>query len=301
MSRAKAGCSGLRNIWTTPCWWRRPSSTRRGASGEWGTAKDMTDLLQKIYEKLPDPQCIEDLGHLIDYVRDVLEVEHVSYLALSLGSSVRFASSQVGALANDVGGWWRENNALGASSYSYDWSLRYVEQHYQRIDPVVEAAIRSFVPINWKELDWRDKGRRTLLREAIDFGVGNQGYTVPIHGPDGQFSILVMNGTMSDEKWQKMIDSRKSAILIVSHFFHQKVLEITKVFGEVKPAKLSPREVDALTALAVGKNRSQAAYDLKISENTFRVYVDSARHKLGALNLPHAIAIGVRQGVINTI
>jgi DNA-binding CsgD family transcriptional regulator len=259
----------------------------------------MSDLLQKIYERLPDPQSIEDLGSLINFVRDAVEVDHVSYLALSLGASVRFASSQIGTLSEDVGGWWREKSALGASSYSYDWSLRYVEQGFQRIDPVVESSIRSFMPINWKDLDWSDKGRRQLLREAVDFGVGNQGYTVPIHGPDGQFSIFVLNATMSDDRWEKLLESRKSAILVVSHFFHQKVLEITKVFGDVKAPKLSPREVDALTALALGKNRSQAAYDLKISENTFRVYVDSARHKLGALNLPHAIALGVRQGLIN--
>jgi len=49
----------------------------------------------------------------------------------------------------------------------------------------------------------------------------------------------------------------------------------------------------------MGKNRSQIAYDLKISENTLRVYIDSARHKLGALNIPHAVAIGIHRGIIN--
>lgn len=261
----------------------------------------MSDLLQRIFETLPDPRSIEDLGKLIDFIRDGLEVEHVSYLALSLGSSVRFASSQIGSLADGVGGWWRSEASLGASSYSYDWSLRYVEQSFQRIDPVVESAIRSFTPLNWKELDWRDKKRRQLLREAVDFGVGNQGYTVPIHGPDGQFAIFVINGTCSDERWELMIKEHRNVLMIAGNFFHQKVLEITNVFGEQPTAKLSPREIDVLTALALGKNRSQVAYDLKISENTLRVYVDSARHKLGAINIPHAIALGVRRGLINGI
>jgi DNA-binding NarL/FixJ family response regulator len=96
-----------------------------------------------------------------------------------------------------------------------------------------------------------------------------------------------------------MIERQRGAILVIAHFFHQKVLEITKVFGEPPQVKLSAREVDVLSNLASGKNRSQAAYDLKISENTLRVYVDSARHKLGALNLPHAIALGVRRGFLN--
>ena len=261
----------------------------------------MSDLLQGIFETLPDPRSIEDLGKLINFVRDGLEVEHVSYLALSLGSSVRFASSQVGALSDSVGGWWRSESSLGASSYSYDWSLRYVEQGFQRIDPVVDTAIRSFVPINWKNLDWRERKQRQLLREAVDFGVGNQGYTVPIHGPDGQFAIFVINATCSDERWENLIKEHRHVLVIAANFFHQKVLDITNVFGETPNVKLSPREVDVLTALALGKNRSQAAYDLKISENTLRVYVDSARHKLGAINIPHAIALGIRKGIINGI
>jgi DNA-binding CsgD family transcriptional regulator len=45
-------------------------------------------------------------------------------------------------------------------------------------------------------------------------------------------------------------------------------------------------------------SRARAADRLGISENTFRVYVDSARHKLGALNVPHAIALAAYRGVM---
>jgi DNA-binding CsgD family transcriptional regulator len=258
----------------------------------------MADSVQKIFEALPDPRSIEDLGILIDFVKDNLEVEHVSYLAQSLGAAAQFASSGSGKLTNDAGGWWRIKGSLGASTYNPAWGERYAEQDFMRIDPVVEGAARSFVPINWKELDWSDRRRRQLLREAVDFGVGNQGYTVPIHGPNGQFAIFVLNATCSDQKWEQFIAAQRSAILVISHFFHQKVLDITKVFGDPPPPKLSSRETDVLTHLALGKNRSQIAYDLKISENTLRVYADSARHKLGALNMPHAIAIGVKKGLV---
>lgn len=259
----------------------------------------MSDSIQTVFETLPEPKSIEDLGKLIDCIQNVLGVEHVSYLAVSLGHAARFASSEIGVLSNDVGAWWRQDSSLGASTYNPEWGARYIEQDYHKIDPVVAGAARSFIPLNWKNLDWADKQRRQILREAIDFGIGNQGYTVPIHGPDGQFAIFVINSTCSDDEWERIVGSQRSAILVISHFFHQKVLEITKVFGEQPAVKLSARETDVLTSLALGKNRSQAAYDLKISENTLRVYVDSARHKLGALNLPHAIAIGLKKGLIN--
>jgi DNA-binding NarL/FixJ family response regulator len=88
-------------------------------------------------------------------------------------------------------------------------------------------------------------------------------------------------------------------MLVIAHYFHQKVLEIEKVTVARSEPLLSSREVDVLTGISVGKNRSQIAHDLSISENTLRVYLDSARHKLGALNITHAVAIGIHRGLIN--
>jgi DNA-binding CsgD family transcriptional regulator len=48
----------------------------------------------------------------------------------------------------------------------------------------------------------------------------------------------------------------------------------------------------------MGQRRAQVADSLKISESTLRVYIDSARHKLGALNVFHAVAIAVKTGII---
>ena len=45
-------------------------------------------------------------------------------------------------------------------------------------------------------------------------------------------------------------------------------------------------------------NRAQAALELEISENTLRVYIESARHKLGALNTTHAVARALGEGQI---
>ena len=37
---------------------------------------------------------------------------------------------------------------------------------------------------------------------------------------------------------------------------------------------------------------------LHISENTLRAYIDSARHKLGAMNVTHAVALALARGII---
>jgi DNA-binding CsgD family transcriptional regulator len=35
-----------------------------------------------------------------------------------------------------------------------------------------------------------------------------------------------------------------------------------------------------------------------MSENTLRAYIDSARHKLGAMNVTHAVAMALARGII---
>lgn len=259
----------------------------------------MSSKTQILFESLEDPVSIENLGLLIDRIRDVFDVAHVAYHAFSLGQTYTVFSSGGGALARGAGVWRREGSSLAAFSYGETWGRRYEEQEYWRIDPVVDSALKSFLPIDWKKADWSSKRRRQFLREAVDIGVGNQGYTIPIRGPDGQFAIFTVNKNTTDDNWARYIEEFKSDFLVVAHFFHQKVLEIERVFGPAPVPQLSSREKEALTHLSVGKSRSQAAYEMKISENTLRIYLDSARHKLAALNTTHAVAVGVQRGILN--
>jgi DNA-binding CsgD family transcriptional regulator len=260
----------------------------------------MTVKVQALLDTLPAQGCIEDLGLLVDAIRGVFDLKHVAYHAFSLGRTytVRSASG-AGALACSGGVWRRENESVATFSYGAEWGRRYEEAEFWRIDPVVEAAVQSFVPVDWKAADWSMRKRRDFLREAVDSGVGRQGYTIPIRGPDGQFAVFTVNKDATDDEWDRYLSEYRGDFLIVSHFFHQKVLEIERVFGPPATPQLSAREKDALTYLSAGKSRAQVAHVMQISENTLRVYLDSARHKLGALNITHAVAIGVQRGILN--
>jgi DNA-binding CsgD family transcriptional regulator len=259
----------------------------------------MTTKIERLLEVLPEGNSIESLGLLIDRIGEILDVRHVAYLAVSLGGQYAIENgTRSGPLDRNAGNWWRRGVTLAAGTYLQDWGKHYAESGYDRIDPNIEAAIRSFVPLNWKSLDWDGPKRKRLFNEAIDAGLGNQGYTIPIRGPDGQFAIFVVNNYCSDAQWENFIAQYKSDLLLIAHYFHQKVLEIEKLFGPIKTPPLSAREVDVLKSIASGRNRAKVADDLGISENTLRVYLDSARHKLNALNVSHAVAIAVQRGII---
>ena len=186
----------------------------------------------------------------------------------------------------------------GCGTYSTVWQERYLSQNYLRVDPVVSGCYRRFHPVDWKRLDWSGKAARVFLTEAIEYGVGNQGFTVPIRGPNGQFALFTINDECDDPTWAHFTDSNRRSLILIAHFFNQKALEFEPGRTPEASQALSPREVDAMTLLAIGYNRAQVADTLSISENTLRVYIESARFKLGALNTTHAVARALSRGLI---
>lgn len=183
-------------------------------------------------------------------------------------------------------------------TYSREWLAQYQQKDYERVDPVVVGCYRSFHPVDWRRLDWSARQARLYWDEAQAYGIGNQGYSVPVRGPKGQFAVFTVNGNCSDQDWDHFIQARNRDLLLLGHYLNSRVLEFEPRQQEFDTVSLSPREVDALTLLAQGHSRAQVAEVLQISEHTLRVYIESARFKLKAANTTHAIARATSIGLI---
>lgn len=231
--------------------------------------------LETVLDQLACVTTLDDLqGHILG-LRDLFEVEHLVY------HSVNAAGGQYAAL-----------------SYDPAWVDRYVSKAYDRIDPVVQGCFRRFHPIDWKALDWSSKPARAFFQEARDHGVGNQGLSMPVRGPTGHFAVFTINQSTDDVEWQRYRREYLDSLILTSHFLNLKALELELGTDTVPQRALSPREVDALSLLAVGCSRAEIADRLMISEHTLRVYIESARHKLGAANTTHAVARALAGGLI---
>ncbi len=195
---------------------------------------------------------------------------------------------------------WVSSNGeqYGCGTYSDVWVQRYLERDYLRIDPVIIGCFQRFHPADWKRMDWSSKPARAFQQDAIAHGVGNQGYSVPIRGPNGQFALFTASHTCSDDEWESFTESNRRDLILIAHEFNQKALELEPDRSPAQSRALSPREVDAMTLIAVGYSRAQVANTLSISEHTLRVYIEAARTKLGAHNTTHAVARALSRGLI---
>ncbi len=235
----------------------------------------MQGRLDTLIEEMKNASTLDDLQGYIVGLRDAFEVEHLVY------HSVNGTGEQYAAL-----------------TYSLDWVDRYLEQDYARIDPVVQGCFRRFHPVDWRRLDWSGKPVREFMGEAQDAGVGHQGFSVPIRGPNGQFALFTVSDNRNDTAWESFTENNVRDLILVAHFFNQKALEIDHGSDEAPVKNLSPREIDTLTLLAMGYSRGQAAESLSISEHTLRVYIESARFKLEAANTVQAVARGLTLGLL---
>lgn len=234
----------------------------------------MYQRLEDFLEDLQAARSLDDVQAHLFGLRDLLNTDHLVYHCL------------------DASG-----NKYGAMTYDAPWIRRYIEEDYARIDPVVKGTYQRFHPVDWKQLDWSGKLQRDFLCEALETGVGNQGVSVPIRGPNGQFALFSVNGSDTDDAWALYRKENLKTLILAAHFINQRALELESDAAPAAKA-LSPREADALTLLATGMNRSQASEKLGISEHTLRVYIESARAKLGAANATHAVARAMVRGLI---
>lgn len=231
--------------------------------------------LDAILEELEHATEPAELQGISERVRDHFSVDHLVYHWVSSAG-----------------------DQYGCGTYSPEWVQRYLDKDYLRIDPVVQGCYQRFHPVDWKRLDWSSKSARAFQAEALEFGVGNQGFSVPIRGPNGQFALFTVSHSCDDAAWAEFTEMNRRSLILIAHYFNHKALMFEPDRAPAQSQMLSPREVDAMTFLAMGYSRAQVAETLSISEHTLRVYIESARLKLGATNTTHAVARALTRGFI---
>jgi LuxR family quorum sensing-dependent transcriptional regulator len=181
-----------------------------------------------------------------------------------------------------------------ASRWPSEFFMLYVENDYARFDPLVRRSIQSHMPFEWQAEAYRDDHDPRVvevMRRAAEFGL-KQGYLVPIHGPKGYEGCVSMTARELD-----LSARAKSALHLMALYAFDRMRRLRGNLPD-KKIVLTAREREVLSWVAAGKSAAQISQALKISKRTVDEHSQTAARKLGAANRTQAVAIAMRDRII---
>lgn len=185
------------------------------------------------------------------------------------------------------------------STFPASWVLRYRQQSYLNVDPVITKAASFVLPTDWGQLQLgHSQAVKRVFGEAREFGLGTMGISLPIRGRHGELALFSLTSNLSPADWRDWKRVHAATLQLLGYHIHQEVI-LPDVEQPLR--SLAPRELDVLRWAARGRTVQDTADILVLSERTVRFYLELARSKLNALNTTHAVAIALQARLIDLI
>lgn len=185
-------------------------------------------------------------------------------------------------------------------SYPDDWSLRYLENDYVNVDPVIAAVPERLSPFRWDYLYAscrRNPQQRRVLEEADDFGLP-RGITIPLHGPDRAIADFSVASGAPPRTFEQLWRQHYYDLHLLGLYAHQAIVQQFLTHQSDHLLHLAPRERECLLWTSRGKTAWEVAEILGISRETATHYLKTAAQKLGVYSKTHAVVKAIVLGLI---
>lgn len=181
------------------------------------------------------------------------------------------------------------------NNYPTAWQVQYQAKNYLAIDPTVQHAMRSSLPILWT--DDLFSPVRDLWEEARSFGL-RYGWAQSIRDFNGTVGMLTL-ARSNDPITEAELDDKKFKITWLAQAAHLGMSRCLtpKLMPEVN-AKLSNREIAVLRWTAEGKTSGEISCILNIAERTVNFHINNAATKLNAANKTSAAIKAAMLGLL---
>ena len=190
---------------------------------------------------------------------------------------------------------------LFVTNYPSEWVKHYIDQRYKFYDPVTNYARKATTPYLWED---SYRGRRLTRQEAEVMNVAGEfgmrsGGVIPLCSPGGAgWAYLCVNSGLSQIEFAKLFAETAPKLMLLASYLHEAFPPTAAGEEESAERRLTLREADILSWMAVGKTREQAARLMRISDHTAKDHLRRACRRLGASNTTHAVAIAVSRGLL---
>ncbi len=177
------------------------------------------------------------------------------------------------------------------------WPSDYIQMRRERPDelhdPVIREAYRTNKPFTWQQAYMRaDKKGKDMMDMAKEFGL-DDGLVFPIK------SIDTLPGGASISGDTSGLSQRHIRLLnLVSIHAYDKLEDLLGPHPFRVNVSLSPREIEVLSHASAGLTSHDIGNRLCLSARTVEHYCHSARTRLKARNLTHAVSRAIGKGLI---
>lgn len=217
-----------------------------------------------------------DIQAIVTGLRDYLNIDHVVYVTSKFGGSP-------------------STDPYIRLTYPASWLARYLGMGYSDVDPILREGFRRTLPFEWRELGISGGPEAAFLADATAHGVGPHGYSVPVSTKHGHRGLLAVSFSGSEGEWAEFLAAAQPALIQIANRLHGRV--IAELFGEDRP-RLTPRELECLRWIALGKDTTEIATILSISPHTTRDYMKSVHYKLDCVSSAQAVTKAVKLGLL---
>lgn len=192
----------------------------------------------------------------------------------------------------------RLENAFVQSNYPSKWRERYDAERFAHVDPVVTHCMASTLPLVWQPELFRSPAQRGLYEEACSHGV-RAGVTFPMHGPNGEFGLLSFaSDQQPDGRFRQAVEGLLPELALIRDYaFASGVRFCPPVASEAAP-KLTPRELEVLNWVMVGKSSWEISKITGCSEATVNFHMGNIRQKFNVNTRQQAVVRAISLGLI---
>jgi LuxR family quorum-sensing transcriptional regulator LasR len=194
----------------------------------------------------------------------------------------------------------RLEHAFFQTNYPRPWRERYEAERLAYVDPNVSHCLSSTLPLVWQADTFRSPAQRAMYEDGCGHGL-RAGVTFPIHGPNGEFGMLSFACDPGLDDMPDFPNKVRSLLpelaLVRDHVFASGVRFCPPATHEAAP-RLTPRELEVLNWVMVGKSSWEISKITGCSEATVNFHMGNIRQKFNVNTRQQAVVRAISLGLI---
>jgi LuxR family quorum-sensing transcriptional regulator LasR len=192
----------------------------------------------------------------------------------------------------------RLDNAFVQTNYPAKWRERYDAERMAYIDPIISHCLQSTLPLIWPSDLFRTQAQRLLYDDARSHGL-RAGATFPIHGPNGEFGILSFAVDQdADPAWTRAVTALLPDLALVRDYAFASAVRFCPPVAQEAAPRLTPRELEVLNWVMVGKSSWEISKITSCSEATVNFHMGNIRQKFNVNTRQQAVVRAISLGLI---